>query len=168
MLPIHTVLVPADFSDGSMFAFGLAQALARDYGARIVVAHVVEPPRAMGVEGVLVFQPEINWESFRQRLGERYAADPTIPVEHLVVEGHPADEICRLAGDYHADVIVIGTHGRTGIPRLIMGSIAEQVLRRAPCPVVTIKHPVSAAALAPHDDVELVAVPAGAPGGTQS
>ncbi len=139
--------------------------MARDYGARIVVAHVVEPPRAMGVEGVMVFQPDINWEAFRQRLRERYAGDPAVSVEHIVVEGMPADEIIRLAGDFHADVIVIGTHGRTGLPRLIMGSVAEQVLRQAPCPVITIKHPLPAAALAPHDDVELVATPAGISGG---
>jgi nucleotide-binding universal stress UspA family protein len=167
MLPIRTILVPADFSDGSTSAFGLAQALARDYGARIVVAHVVEPPRATGVEGVLVFQPEVNWESFRQRLVERYRADAAIPIEHIVVEGYPAEEIARLAGDYHADVIVIGTHGRTGLSRLIMGSVAEQVLRRAPCPVVTIKHPTPAGAHLPTDEAEMLAVPAGANGGVR-
>jgi nucleotide-binding universal stress UspA family protein len=162
MLPIRTILVPVDFSGGSMHAFGLAQALAHDYGARIVVAHVVEPPRAMGVEGVLVFQPEINWEGFRCRLAERYAADEAIRVEYLVVEGTPADEIVRLAGDYHADVIVIGTHGRTGLPRLIMGSVAEKVLRRAPCPVVTVKRPVPVPVLrAPKDQGEILTMPAG-------
>lgn len=167
MLPIHTILVPADFSDGSAFAFRMAQALARDYGARIVVAHVVEPPHAMGVEGVLVYQPEISWESLRQRLVERYAARAATQVEHIVVEGNPADEIVRLAEDYHADVIVIGTHGRTGLPRLIMGSVAEQVLRRASCPVATIKHPAPATARAPKGQDEVPATPAGANGGTR-
>jgi nucleotide-binding universal stress UspA family protein len=142
MLPIRTILCPVDFTDGSKFAFELAEAMARDYGARMVVAHVVEPPRAMGVEGVLVFQPEINWDEFRQRLAECYHADPMIQVEHVVVEGNIALEILRLAEDFRAEVIVIGTHGRSGLSRVVMGSVAEQVLRRAPCPVVTVKQAV--------------------------
>ncbi len=156
MLPIHTVLVPADFSNGSKLAYRLARALARDYAARIVVAHAVEPARAKGVEGVLVLPPEISWESLRKQLGECYPAAGRVHVEYLVVEGTPADQIIRLTQDYKADVIVIGTHGRTGLPRLILGSVAEQIVRRAPCPVVTVKRPVRATkALPPEKDVPM-------------
>jgi len=160
MLPIHTILHPADFSENSKFAFRLAQTWARDYGARIVVAHVVEPPKAMGVEGVLVFQPEVNWESLHQRLCECYPADSHSRVEHIVVEGSIATEILRLANDYRADGIVMGTHGRTGLSRLLMGSVAEQVLRRASCPVVTVKQPARTAGALSSDMGESAATPA--------
>jgi len=160
MLPIRTILHPSDFSRGSNFAFEFAQALARDYSARIVVMHVVEPPTALAVEGALVFQPEINWQSLRQRLSECCPSDSRIPVEYVVVEGGIATEILRMAQDYKADVIVIGTHGRTGLSRLVMGSVAEQVLRRAPCPVLTVKQPVREAVALVGEMAESVATSA--------
>jgi nucleotide-binding universal stress UspA family protein len=66
-----------------------------------------------------------------------------VPVEHqLLFVGDPAAEILRVAQAVKADLIVLGTHGRTGLGRLLMGSVAEQVVRRAPCPVVTVKAPL--------------------------
>lgn len=144
MLPIRTILVPTDFSTNSKDAFSLALALARDYCARIVVAHVVEPASVMGADGVLAYFPAIDCQSLHHRLVECYPPAGGVPVEHIVAEGKPADEVVRLAADGKADVIVIGTHGRTGLTRLLMGSVAEQVLRKASCPVVTVKQPIRA------------------------
>jgi universal stress protein A len=142
MLPIRTILHPNDFSQSSTFAFGVAAALARDYGARIVVVHVAEPALAVALDGVMVSPPDIDWEALRQRLCYLCPSDAQVQVEHIVAEGSPPTDIVRLAQDYNADIIVMGTHGRTGLSRLVMGSVAEQVVRRAPCPVVTVKKPV--------------------------
>ena len=65
--------------------------------------------------------------------------DPTVPYEHRLITGDPATAIARLAEEEQADLIVMGTHGRTGLTRLLMGSVAEAVVRRAPCPVLTYK-----------------------------
>lgn len=142
MLTIHTILCPVDFSEGSKAAFQLAEAVAFDYGARVIVVHVVEPPLAMGADSALMYQYEVNWEALRNQLAECYRANSRVLVEPVVVEGRIADEIVRLAREYEADVIVTSTHGRSGVPRLIMGSVAEQVLRHAPCPVLTVKQTV--------------------------
>jgi nucleotide-binding universal stress UspA family protein len=73
-------------------------------------------------------------------LEEVVPADPAVAYEHHVVMGDPATEIIQLARSEGADLIVMGTHGRTGLTRLMMGSVAEAVVRRAPCPVLTLKH----------------------------
>jgi quercetin dioxygenase-like cupin family protein len=69
------------------------------------------------------------------------ASDPQIRVEHRVTEGDPADEVLRLCEALHCDVVVMGTHGRTGLGRLLTGSVAEAVLRKATCPVLVVKTP---------------------------
>jgi universal stress protein A len=67
--------------------------------------------------------------------------NPKIPVSHVLLEGDPAAEVARFAADACVDVIVIGTHGRTGVDRLVMGSVAERVMREAPCSVLVVKLP---------------------------
>jgi nucleotide-binding universal stress UspA family protein len=141
MLAIRTVLHPTDFSERSDFAFRLACSLARDYGARLIVLHVAEPPMAVAGEGVLMFPPAVDLEPLRERLQQLRPRDPMVPVEHSLVQGDAATEILRVAEETKCDVIVLGTHGRTAVARLIMGSVAEQVVRRAPCPVLTVKTP---------------------------
>jgi nucleotide-binding universal stress UspA family protein len=66
-------------------------------------------------------------------------ADPAVPFEHRLTMGDPAGEVVRLAGDEAAEMIVMGTHGRTGLTRLLMGSVAEAIVRRAPCPVLVYR-----------------------------
>jgi nucleotide-binding universal stress UspA family protein len=141
MLALRTILHPTDFSDYSAYAFRLACALARDYGARIVVLHVATPPVVVYGEGVLPPEPEGYKERLREQLHQVVSQDPKVPVEHRLVEGDAATEILRLAGETKCDLIVMGTHGRTGLGRLLMGSVAEQVVRKAPCPVLTVKTP---------------------------
>lgn len=143
---LHTILCPTDFSENSQYAFQLATSLARDHGAHVLVAHVMPPPLAYD-EVVASLPPEFYkekiWESFRAL----EASDPgvrNVRVETRLVEGDPIAEIVRLAEDTVCDLIVMGTHGRTGLSRLLMGSVAENVLRKAPCPVLTVKGPLPA------------------------
>jgi nucleotide-binding universal stress UspA family protein len=142
MLPIHTILHPTDFSKNSECAFQLAVALARDYKAHLIVLHVEAVPAAIYGFGEGVLPPRTEWdEELRRELEKIHAADPNVNLSHRLEEGDPVTEILMVAEDTHADLIVMGTHGRRGIPRLLMGSVAELVVRRADCPVLTVRTP---------------------------
>jgi len=149
MLPIHTILHPTDFSKQSEFAFQLACALARDYEAELFVVHVVTPPVVIYGEGVLPVEPEAYQEELREKLNRLHAEEPGVRVVHRLVEGQPVDEILHLAREIGCDLIVMGTHGRTGLGRVLMGSVAEKVVRMAPCPVVTVREPSTLAERVP-------------------
>jgi len=140
MFPIHTILHPTDFSDQADAALRMAVSLARDYGARLVLLHVMPPPTVIGGEmGAYAPVPEEPAE-----LWERLNAlqpEGALCVERFLVKGEPSEEIVRMARGERADLVVMGTHGRTGLGRLLMGSVAEWVMRRAPCPVLTVKTP---------------------------
>jgi nucleotide-binding universal stress UspA family protein len=141
MLPIHTVLHPTDFSDRSANALPLACALAHDYGARLVVLHVAQPTPLVYGEGFVVPDPDEVVRVERERLQDLLVPVSGIPVERRFVEGDPANRILDVARKIRADLIVLGTHGRTGLKRLLMGSVAEQVVRKALCPVLTVTTP---------------------------
>jgi nucleotide-binding universal stress UspA family protein len=139
MLPLRTILHPTDFSNYSNYAFRLACSLARDYGARLVVLHVAQPPTAVIGEGVMPLPTAIDLRPLHEQLHQLRPADPTMLVEHRLVEGDAAVEILRVAEEIKCELIVLGTHGRTGLSRLLMGSVAEQIVRKASCPVLTVK-----------------------------
>lgn len=141
MLSIHRILHPTDFSEHCHPAFELACALARDYGAEVVVLHVAQLPLLMPVDGVLVPTPLDEAERASKQLEQVRTADPRVKVVHRLVEGDPAGEVLQAAGDLSVDLIVMGTHGRGGLSRLLMGSVAEAVLRKALCPVLTVRKP---------------------------
>lgn len=141
MLAIRTILHPTDFSAYSDYAFRLACALARDYGARLVLLHVAKLPVMAYGEGVVPPDPVLYREHLWERLQQVQTGDVKIPAEYRLMEGDAATEILRIADETHADLILLGTHGRTGLGRLLMGSVAEQVVRRATCPVLTVKGP---------------------------
>jgi nucleotide-binding universal stress UspA family protein len=146
MPAIRTILHPTDFSEHSDYAFGLACALARDYGARLLVLHVATRPVVVPIEGVIAPEPELYQEEFTEALHKFQEADPALAIDtRLVLGGDPATEIVRAAGAAAADLIVLGTHGRKGVRRFLMGSVAEAVLRQAACPVLTVKAPYPAA-----------------------
>lgn len=130
MYPIHTILHPTDFSSGSAFAFEMACALAKDYNARLILLHVVLPPTT----------PLFN-KPLEMRFPWPKPPDPKLSVEHRVAEGDAPEEILRLVENLHCDLIVMGTQGRTGLSRWLAGSVAEEVLRQAPCPVLAVKSP---------------------------
>jgi len=146
VLPIHTILHPTDFSEQSRPAFDLACSLARDYGATLVVAHVAPPPLALPTEGVVLGPVFEDTAELRARLEQVRPADPRVAVRHRLTIGPPAEEILAAAEEEKADLIVMGTHGRGGLSRVLMGSVAEAVLRKAPCPVLTVRVPLPAGA----------------------
>jgi len=141
VLPIRTILHPTDFSDRSAHAFHLACALTRDYTARLVVLHVAVPPPVVYGEGILPPDPAILRQEAQGQLDQLQTPQDDIRAERRLVEGDPATEVLRVAQEIGADLIVMGTHGRTGLGRLLMGSVAERVMRQAACPVLTVKTP---------------------------
>jgi nucleotide-binding universal stress UspA family protein len=145
MSPIRTILHPTDFSEPSQNAFRFACALARDYNASLILMHVSGPPVVIG-EGIVV--PEFN-TYLEQQLYQRLCAirpdEPKVRVAYRMSEGDPAAEILRAIRETGSDLVVMGTHGRTWIGRLVMGSVAQEVVRKAPCPVLTVKTPLPAA-----------------------
>jgi len=144
LLRFERILVATDFSAPSQYAFKLACSLARDHGSRLIVLHVV---LTLGPEFVPLGEAstQLEPEGLRRRLWAEVTqvqpTDPAIPVEHQLAEGDPAAEITRVAAALDCQLIVMGTHGRTGLDRFVMGSVAEQVMRKAACPVLTVKAP---------------------------
>lgn len=146
MLPIHTILYPTDFSPAAQPAFALACALARDYQARLVVLHVMEPPRAnFGELGPIYPAVGEMRAELEAALGELRPIGGHVLLERRVVEGPAVATIVEVARELPAELIVLGTHGRRGIGRMLMGSVAENVLRQAPCPVLAVRSPLPAA-----------------------
>lgn len=152
--PIRQILVPIDFSPGSRAALDYAGFLARSLGATIDLLHVWRPP-AYVPAGLLVVIPGSADRATLEQLAESEIAKQmkaTITeLEHdqgiharlrLGIDaGNPADSIVQLAERGHFDLIVMGTHGRTGVARLLLGSVAERVARLAPCPVLVVPAP---------------------------
>lgn len=138
MIHINTILFPTDFSGDADQALEVARSLARDHQAKIVLMHAAMPAPA-----VEVYIPEDDIDSIRsqaRRQLEATAARITeVPVETDVLIGEPGHMIVALAEKISADLVVMGTHGRGGVSRLLLGSVADYVLRHASCPVLTIK-----------------------------
>lgn len=139
MLRLRAILHPTDFSPSSDFAKGLAWSLARDHGAQLVVLHVAAPPAVSYGEIVAPLAGGGYNDNAWKALRRLHWPDDGVSVELRVEAGDPAKEILRLAREMPCDLIVIGTHGRTGLSRMLMGSVAEQVVRKAACPVVMVK-----------------------------
>lgn len=139
MLPIQTLLFATDFSDSATAAVPVARALAQDYGARLVLLHVV-PLETIPSE-VLVMPTDLG--AFEQELEALARSlegrELKHAIETVVREGDPSTEILRVAAETKSDLIVMGSHGRSGLRRLLLGSVAEMVMRQAPCPVLVVK-----------------------------
>jgi nucleotide-binding universal stress UspA family protein len=142
VLPIRTILIGTDFSPYSKDAFALASSLASDCKARLLIAHVRElPVPPAGEFGVLPLEGE-KPEDGKAQLFALKPADPTVQVEYFLLEGMPpADALLQLAEQQGCDLVVLGSHGHTGLLRLLMGSVTERVVRNARCPVLVVKHP---------------------------
>lgn len=139
MMKLNKILVPVDFSTPTRAAVQTATSLAKDHGATIVLLHVEEPPLAYG-GGELYYgveAPDVN--ALRKMLEEVRPSDPNVFCTRRLVTGDPAAAIVRVAEEEGADMIVMSTHGRTGVTRFLMGSVAEEVVRKAPCPVLTLR-----------------------------
>ena len=138
MIRIEKILYPTDFSSYSNQAYFHAISLAEKHGASLTILFVYTPdivtPGAPDNEE----QARAYWQ---KQLEQIRPLDATIPVRHVLLEGDPAGEIVRYGRDANVDLIVMGTHGRTGLERLLLGSVAEQVLRDAACSVLVVKLP---------------------------
>ena len=131
-----TILFPTDFSTASDAALCHAEALARQSDAKLLILHVEEPPLAYGGGELYYGLPEPSSERILQMLEDVRPSDSAVPFVHRLVMGDPAAEIVNVAEAEQAELVVMGTHGRTGVSRLLMGSVAESVVRHAPCPVL--------------------------------
>src|SRR5262245_34574057 len=150
MIHVKKVLYPTDFSSYSNQAYFHAVALAENHKAGLTIAFVHTPDfRAPGD----VPDHAASLGYWKGQLEQIRPLNPAIAVHHVCLEGDPATEIVRYARDAGMDVIVMGTHGRTGVERLLMGSVAEKVLRDAPCSVLIVKLPRGVPAAKP--DVEV-------------
>jgi nucleotide-binding universal stress UspA family protein len=138
MIRIQKILYATDFSSYSNQAYFHAVALASTHGASLTVLFVYTPDMVTPGQPAGEIEALKYWQS---QLEQIRPVDPQIPVRHVLLEGDPAAEIVRYGRDAGMDLIVLGTHGRTGLERLLMGSVAEKVLRDASCSVLVVKLP---------------------------
>jgi nucleotide-binding universal stress UspA family protein len=142
---IKNILFPTDFSQGARAAMDHAISLAQDYKAKLILFHVIQEisiaewyiPSTLSVAEVVADIEKNAWQEM-----EKWAAEVSANitgVEKAIVRGIPFVEIIRAAREKNADLIIIGTHGRTGIDHMLFGSTAEKVVRKAPCPVLTVR-----------------------------
>jgi len=153
VIKLRKVLVPTDFSESARHALTYGTSFAREYHAALVILHVVEnltvgyASDLFPVPMAEVFQ-EISGYARTElaRLGED-ARQKGLSVEEIVVQGKPSAEIIRFAAENEVDMIVLGAHGKGMLDQALFGSTTERVVRRSPCPVLTVR-------LAEHEFVE--------------
>jgi nucleotide-binding universal stress UspA family protein len=138
---VHKILFPTDFSELSLEALPMAASLAKGSGATLLILHVGEPFAVAAGEAFYSLR-EPDREELLERLQQIEPPDPAMPHAYEVETGDPAAAILRVAQREACDLIVMATHGRRGLTRLLMGSVAEEVIRKSPCPVLTVKHSV--------------------------
>ena len=145
MKDFSTILVAVDFSDSSDNAFQLALSMANKFGAHLVILHVINEP--IDLRGFYV--PHISYEKLEEEIAEgaekmmesfcRQHIDDFTDFESLIVPGMPHEQILNQAEENNADLIVLGTHGRTGLDHVLFGSTAEKVVRKSKFPVLTVR-----------------------------
>ena len=146
---LKKILLPTDFSGCANYALPYAAAIARATHAQIVCVHVVEPVvPAVGYTGLAEPMPIADISEQLEDSAERQLPKLAeceecagLNVEEVIVHGDAAAEIVRVAAEQEVDLIVISSHGRTGLGRMIFGSTAESVVRHATCPVLVVKPP---------------------------
>jgi nucleotide-binding universal stress UspA family protein len=150
MSAIRCILVPTDFSEGSGAALAYAQTLAQAFGARIELVHAwAAPPyipaeaivdAGQGAQALSVLAAQHAQQQMQELLAQRGGLSGASVTTRA---GDPTHVILELAEAKQADLIVMGTHGRSGLSHLLMGSVTEKVVRRATCPVLTVRMPES-------------------------
>lgn len=131
------ILCPVDFSETSDVALDVASKLARASDAKLFIVHV-EENAAVVHPGLFGGLPPVTWKE-RHKLSNALPTATEVTFEHALLVGNPANEIIEFAKQRDIDLIVMGTHGETGLLRALMGSVAEGVVRRSPVPVLTLK-----------------------------
>lgn len=143
-MTLNRILAPTDFSETAQHAFEYARELAKSFEAEIHLLHVVPDPMTQGwageASGIVIPDLVKTWTTNAdQRLAE--ITVPDVEITRVTRVGHPFVEIIQYAQDHEIDLIVMGTHGRGPIKHLLLGSVAEKVVRKAPCPVLTVRQP---------------------------
>ena len=141
--------MPTDFSECGNYALSYAASIARTFGASITCVHVIEPMvPTVGYSGMTEPLPIADISDQLEDSAERELPKLAeceecagLDVEELIVHGEAASEIVRVARDRKVDLIIVSSHGRTGLGRILFGSTAEAVVRHAPCPVLVVKPP---------------------------
>jgi nucleotide-binding universal stress UspA family protein len=167
MLAIKNILVATDFSDASRAALEYGRELAKGYGATLHVLHVVDDIRwryslDMTAVDVTAVQESLE-DSARTQLSALVTEEDRRQLKlrtRVFTATSAADSLVQYAAAEHCDLIVVGTHGRTGLRRFVMGSVAERIVRSALCPVLTVRQPLTSLPAAPEAAEEKKAVPA--------
>ncbi len=148
MIELQRILVPTDFSKFSQVAITYAAALTEKFGAELYLLHVVQDLTVFLPEAVetapVVALPVDQFLAAARTAMERSARDNSLqnlPIHQEIRVGTPFYEIVRFAREVKSDLIVMGTHGHTGLVHVLLGSVTEKVVRKAPCPVLTVRHP---------------------------
>lgn len=145
MKPIDKILFACDFSENSRQALDHALMFAKQFNARLIILHVINEPvdlRGFYVPHISFDRLEKEIEEGAQQMMQKFAQDSLAGFENFetcIISGIPYEEIIRKAGEEQAGMIVLGTHGRTGVDHFLFGSTAERVVRTAPCPVLTVR-----------------------------
>ena len=147
-IKLGKVLVPTDFSKHSEHAMLYGCELARQFGAELHVLHVLYDVMAIAPNPEIILPPDPAFVAGLERgAAELLDKQPpaelrgSLSIQRAVRTGPPFLEIVRYAQEKKIDLIVLGTHGRSGLAHMLMGSVAEKVVRKAPCPVLTVRHP---------------------------
>jgi len=146
MVTFQRILIATDFSETCSRAVEYGVMMAKTLGASIHVLHVLQDDTPLVVDG-LTYLPQNFFEELEQRAAGRLeeviprADRDKLAVTLVMRRGSPFLEIIRYARDQNMDLIVLGTHGRGALAHVLMGSVAEKVVRKAPCPVLTVRHP---------------------------
>jgi nucleotide-binding universal stress UspA family protein len=138
MIHVKKILYPTDFSPYSNQAYFHAITLAESHKASLTILFVHSPSQGTPDSSSGVVEDRAYW---RNQLEQIRPTNPDIAVNHVFLQGDPAAEIINYAAGAGSDLIVMGTHGRTGLERLLLGSVAEKVMREAPCSVLVVKLP---------------------------
>ena len=146
MIELKRILLPTDFSDYSAIATAYATSFADKFGAELHLLHVLQDLVAMIPEPGLAFPPPGDYmQAFQQSAEQALAQLPdSLPsdaskIVRVTRQGPPFVEIIRYAKENEIDLIIMGTHGRSGLAHVLLGSVAEKVVRKAPCPVLTVR-----------------------------
>jgi len=149
MIQLNRILFPTDFSELSVHALSYARAFAEAYDAELHVLHVVDEAYAywlvMGPNSLPAGPPPEELAAAAEKQMDKFVSEKIsgagMPIVKHVRMGRPFLEIIHYAREQDIDLIVLGTHGRSGLRHALLGSVAERVVRKAPCPVLTIRHP---------------------------
>jgi nucleotide-binding universal stress UspA family protein len=145
---IKKVLVPIDFSDYSKSALKYATDFAQNFNAEMFLVYVVEPviyPPDFSMGQIAIPSVNVEWDIKAKAELDKLAGSEipdTIKVQTIIKTGKPFWEIIETAADEDVDIIIIATHGHSGMEHILFGSTAEKVVRKAPCPVLTLREPI--------------------------